>query len=95
MSSFVCDKCGMTNIDCDKAGFKTPKEIKLEYKLKYLKKNLETTIKALKSISNYKQRNNFRPSEYNLSKLIEANECIISIITIADNALEKIGINNE
>ena len=33
MSNFQCPHCGMTNIDCGKGGFKTPREIELEQKL--------------------------------------------------------------
>ena len=33
MSNFICPECGMTNIDCGYAGYKTPKEIELEKKL--------------------------------------------------------------
>ena len=34
MSNFICSECGMTNIDCGVAGYKTPKEIELEKKIK-------------------------------------------------------------
>lgn len=34
MSNFQCPHCGMTNIDCGKDGYKTPREIELEEKLK-------------------------------------------------------------
>lgn len=34
MSNFQCPHCGMTNIDCGREGYKTPKEIELEHKLK-------------------------------------------------------------
>lgn len=30
MSNFVCPHCGMVNIDCGEAGYKTPREIELE-----------------------------------------------------------------
>lgn len=43
MSNFKCDKCGMINIDCDKDGYKTPREIELEEKIK----NYENKIKNL------------------------------------------------
>ena len=33
MSNYECPHCGMTNIDCGKDGFKTPREIELEQKL--------------------------------------------------------------
>lgn len=34
MSNFTCPTCGLTNIDCGKAGYKTAREIELEKKLK-------------------------------------------------------------
>lgn len=37
MSNFQCTHCGMTNIDCGKDGYKTPKEIKYEEKLEKIK----------------------------------------------------------
>lgn len=33
MSNFICSQCGMTNIDCCYAGYKTPREIELEKRL--------------------------------------------------------------
>lgn len=44
MSNFICSECGMTNIDCGSAGYKTPKEIELE-------KKLDIAVKALEEIS--------------------------------------------
>lgn len=46
MSNFTCPTCGLTNIDCGKAGYKTAREIELE-------KKLETAVKALKKMVNY------------------------------------------
>ena len=34
MSNFICTHCGMTNIDCGKDGFKTPRELELEEAIK-------------------------------------------------------------
>lgn len=34
MSNFQCPHCGMVNIDCEKDGFKTPKELEYEKALK-------------------------------------------------------------
>lgn len=45
MSNFTCPTCGLTNIDCGKAGFKTKQEIELEKKLKI-------ALKALNEIRN-------------------------------------------
>ena len=36
MSNFICSECGMTNIDCVRDGYKTPKEIELEKKVHIL-----------------------------------------------------------
>lgn len=33
MANFVCDSCGMVNIDCGKDGYKTEKELQLESEL--------------------------------------------------------------
>lgn len=46
MSNFICPTCGLANIDCGKAGYKTAREIELE-------KKLEIAIKALKKMVNY------------------------------------------
>lgn len=43
MSNFTCPTCGLTNIDCGKAGYKIAREIELE-------KKLEIAVKALKTI---------------------------------------------
>ena len=49
MSNFICSECGMTNIDCGRAGYKTPKEIELE-------KKLDIAVKALEDIRVRSQR---------------------------------------
>ena len=36
MSNFICSECGMTNIDCGRDDYKTPKEIELEKKVHIL-----------------------------------------------------------
>jgi len=41
MSNFICSECGMTNIDCGGAGYKTPKEIELENQIADLSKKVE------------------------------------------------------
>lgn len=48
MSNFICSECGMTNIDCGGAVYKTPKEIELEKKLGITVRALEKHQKALK-----------------------------------------------
>lgn len=47
MSNFQCPHCGMTNIDCDKDGFKTPREIELESRVKELEEKLKIAEKFL------------------------------------------------
>lgn len=39
MSNFICPNCGMTNIDCGHAGYKTPREIDLEIALNAILSN--------------------------------------------------------
>lgn len=41
MSNFICPTCGLTNIDCGKAGYKTDRDIELEKKLEIIRKNLK------------------------------------------------------
>lgn len=41
MSNFQCPHCGMTNIDCGRDGYKTPKEIELEAENEKLKKQVD------------------------------------------------------
>lgn len=41
MSNFICSECGMNNIDCGRAGYKTPKEIELEHQIADLSKKVE------------------------------------------------------
>lgn len=43
MSNFICPTCGVKNIDCGKAGYKTAREIELE-------KKLEIAVQALEEI---------------------------------------------
>ena len=49
MSNFKCNKCGFINIDCGKDGYKTPKEIELELRVKDLEEELENITSDLKS----------------------------------------------
>ena len=48
MSNFICSECGMSNIDCGGAGYKTPKEIELEQQVKRLRERLADADKAIK-----------------------------------------------
>ena len=50
MSTFKCDKCGNTLIDCGLGVFKTPREIELEACVKELDKKLKIAEEALNYI---------------------------------------------
>ena len=50
MSNFICSECGMTNIDCGRAGYKTPKEIELENQIDYLSKKVERLQEQKKKV---------------------------------------------
>lgn len=79
MSNFTCPTCGFTNIDCGKAGYKTAREIELEKKLKIAKEKLET-IKTTATFGKLKGINADTPDNMRLK----------AIVTLADDALEKI-----
>ena len=51
MSNFKCTECGMINIDCGKEGFKTPREIELEKRVKILEKKLKIALDSLNYIA--------------------------------------------
>lgn len=46
MSNFTFQTCGLTNIDCGKAGYKTAREIELEKKLEIAVKALEICLRT-------------------------------------------------
>ena len=48
MSNFICPECGMTNIDCGYAGYKTPREIELGKENKRLQEQLKEAEIALR-----------------------------------------------
>ena len=59
MSNFICPTCGLTNIDCGKAGYKTDREIELEKDIERLsdrnaklEKRLYIAVQALEEMSN-------------------------------------------
>ena len=64
MSNFTCPTCGLTNIDCGKAGYKTAREIELE-------KKLEIAVKALDEIYRIDEGNSFFLAEEALAKIKE------------------------
>lgn len=83
MSNFICPTCGFNNIDCDKAGYKTDREIELE-------KKLILANKAFKSIIDYS------PACYNTQDCPLKSGCGFDsgcghcAYTIAHQALEEI-----
>lgn len=79
MSNFTCPTCGLTNIDCGKAGYKTAREIELEKKLEIAKEKLET-IKTTATLGKLKGINADTPDNMRLK----------AIATLVDGALEKI-----
>ena len=50
MSNFICEKCGMTNIDCGYQGYKTEREIELE---KQLDREIHINRKMKKALEVY------------------------------------------
>lgn len=46
MSNFQCPHCGMTNIDCGRNGYKTPREIELEKMLNECNKALNYILSS-------------------------------------------------
>lgn len=59
MSNFICPTCGVKNIDCGKAGYKTAREIELEKEIDRLsdknaklEKKLSIAVKALRYYAN-------------------------------------------
>lgn len=56
MSNFICEKCGMTNIDCGKQGYKTEREIELEKQLdreKRINKKLKSALEVYADHDNW------------------------------------------
>lgn len=78
MSNFTCPTCGLTNIDCGKAGYKTAREIELE-------KKLEIAVKALDKIVNYNSVAEQVDKYYHI---------VIDVRNIGEQALAKIKENN-
>ena len=50
MSNFICEKCGITNIDCGYQGYKTAREIELE---KQLDREIKINRKMKKAMEVY------------------------------------------
>lgn len=57
MSNFICEKCGITNIDCGHQGYKTEREIELE---KQLGREIKINRKMKEVLKNYADKTNWR-----------------------------------
>lgn len=57
MSNFICEKCGMTNIDCGHQGYKTEREIELE---KQLDREIHINRKMKMALEKYADLKNWR-----------------------------------
>ena len=74
MSNFICSECGMTNIDCGYAGYKTPKEIELEKKVHILN---EANMKLENELGHFADLS--KKVERLQEQLKEANELLKSL----------------
>lgn len=63
MSNFQCPHCGMTNIDCGKGGFKTPREIELEKRVKDLEQKLNAQFVEMEEKLTAEEMKNFELKE--------------------------------
>ena len=64
MSNFICSECGMTNIDCGGAGYKTPKEIELEKENKRLQEQLNEANEVISIYRIYDDTECGKATEY-------------------------------
>lgn len=72
MSNFICSECGMKNIDCGGAGYKTPKEIELEKENKRLQEQLNEANEVIKE---YADSSNWT-REYNEYSCTIKEDCV-------------------
>lgn len=80
MSNFICSECGMTNIDCGYAGYKTPKEIELEKKVHILN---EANMKLENELGHFADIS--KTIEHLQEQLKEANEVIKNMKLCTDD----------
>lgn len=50
MANFMCDSCGMVNIDCGKDGYKTEKELQLETELNRTARQYDAVVAQNRSL---------------------------------------------
>ena len=63
MSNFVCPHCGMVYIDCGSKGYKTPREIELEYHIKDLEQKLNVQFTEMEEKLTAEEMKNFELKE--------------------------------
>lgn len=63
MSNFKCSECGMINFDCGKGGFKTPREIELEKRVKDLEQKLNAQFVEMEEKLTAEEMKNFELKE--------------------------------
>ena len=73
MSNFKCSECGMINIDCGLGGFKTPREIELEKRVKDLEQKLNAQFAKMEEKLTAEEMKNYKLKE----KLKIAEEALI------------------
>lgn len=90
MSNFICEKCGMTNIDCGKQGYKTEREIELEKQLDREIKINRKLVKALKEYAKLKPMNVFTPGKLYMPSQGETPYDLVDIAKEARKVLKEI-----
>ena len=90
MSNFICEKCGMTNIDCGHQGYKTEREIELEKQLDREIKINRKLVKTLKEYAKLKPMNVFTPGKLYMPSQGEMPYDLVDIAEKARKVLKEI-----
>lgn len=95
MSNFKCSECGMINIDCGKEGFKTPRELELEARVKELEQKLNAQFTEMEEkltaeeMKNYELKEKLRIALSSLNDIATIDNYIVAQVD-AQQALQKI-----
>lgn len=89
MSNFICSECGMTNIDCGRAGYKTPKEIELEKRLEVSEKEHYRTLEQLRIATGALRETKDRLLKIELSNLNYEERHKLYDIMFADGVIDR------
>lgn len=89
MSNFICSECGMNNIDCGYAGYKTPKEIELEKKVHILN---EANMKLENELGHFAEVN--KKVKVLRELLEQALQTMGQISKLSDNKVDAIQCAN-